>query len=89
MVEIEDFLFDTVGWAVRYLVVGMQNCLPGKHVVIPSQWITSVNWQERIVNVDVTRRILAAAPEYEPSIEFSHAHETNLHRHYHRHGYWQ
>jgi uncharacterized protein YrrD len=89
MVHVEDFLFDTVTWAIRYLVVDTRNWLPGKHVVIPPQWITSVDWNKRVVNVDVTRRTLEAAPEYQSSIEFSSAHETNLHRHYHRDGYWQ
>lgn len=89
MVHVEDFLFDTVTWAIRYLVVDIRNWLPGKHVVIPQQWITSVAWDDRVVNVDVTRRILQAAPDYESSIEFSSTHETDLYRHYHREGYTQ
>jgi uncharacterized protein YrrD len=89
MVDVEDFLFDTVTWAIRYLVVDIRNWLPGKHVVIPQQWITSVAWNDRVVNVDVTRRILQAAPDYESSIEFSSTHETDLYRHYHREGYSQ
>jgi uncharacterized protein YrrD len=89
MVHVEDFLFDTVTWAIRYLVVDIRNWLPGKHVVIPQQWITSVAWDDRVVNVDVTRRILQAAPDYESSIEFSSTHETDLYRHYHREGYSQ
>ena len=89
MVHVEDFLFDTVTWAIRYLVVDIGNWLPGKHVVIPQQWITSVVWNDRVVNVDVTRRILQAAPDYESSIEFSSTHETDLYRHYHREGYSQ
>lgn len=89
MVHVEDFLFDTVTWAIRYLVVDIRNWLPDKHVVIPQQWITSVAWNDRVVNVDVTRRILQAAPDYESSIEFSSTHETDLFRHYHREGYSQ
>jgi hypothetical protein len=89
LVHVEDFLFDTLTWAIRYLVVDTRNGLPGKHVVIPPQWITSVDWNERVANVDVKRRTLEAAPEYQSSIEFSTAHEVNLQRHYHREGYWQ
>ena len=89
MGHVEDFLLDTVSWAIRYLVADTRNWLPGKHVVIPPQWITNVDWSERVVNVDVTRETVEAAPEYQSSIEFSRAHETNLYRHYHRDGYWQ
>jgi hypothetical protein len=88
-VHVEDFLFDTLSWAIRYLVVDTRNWLPARHLVIPVQWITNVNWQERVVIVDVTRRTLEAAPEYQSSLEFSSVHETNLHRHYHREGYLQ
>jgi sporulation protein YlmC with PRC-barrel domain len=87
--HVEDFLLDSVSWAIRYLVVDTRNWLPGKHLVIPPQWIRDVDWSERVVNVDVTRDTVQAAPEYNSSIEFSRAHETNLFRHYHREGYWQ
>jgi hypothetical protein len=89
MVRVEDFLFDTVSWAIRYLVVDTRNGLPGKHVVIPPQWITTVDWNARVVNVGVTRKIVESAPEYRASIDFSTAHETQLYEHYHREGYPQ
>lgn len=88
-VHVEDFLFDTASWAIRYLVVDTRDQLPGKHVVIPPQWITNVDWNERLVKVDVTRRTLAAAPEYQSSNEYSTAHEICLQRHYEREGYPQ
>jgi len=87
--HVEDFLLDSVSWAIRYLVVDTRNWLPGKHVVIPPQWIKDVNWSERVVNVDVTRDTMQGAPEYHSSTEFSRAHETNLYRYYHREGYRQ
>jgi hypothetical protein len=87
--HVEDFLLDSVSWAIRYLVVDTRNWLPGKHVVISPQWVKGVDWSERVVNVDVTRDTLQGAPEYHSSTEFSRAQETNLHRHYHREVYWQ
>lgn len=89
MGHVEDFLLDDVSWAIRYLVVDTRNWLPGKHVVIPPQWIKQVEWTERVVNVDVTRDTVLAAPEYHATMDFSRAHETTLYRHYQRPGYWQ
>jgi len=86
---LEDFLLDNTSWAIRYLVVDARNWLPGRHVVIPPQWITGVDWVDKVVNVDVTRNNVQAAPEYHSAQDFSRAHETNLYRHYQRHGYWQ
>jgi hypothetical protein len=89
MGHIEGFLLDNVSWAIRYLVVDTRNWLPGKHVVIPPQWIKEVNWEERVVKTDVNRDVVQAAPEYDSTINLSRAHETHLYRHYQRPGYWQ
>jgi hypothetical protein len=89
MGQVEDFLLDNTSWAIRYLVVDTRNWLPGRRVVIPPQWIKSVDWVERVVNVDVTRDNVQAAPEYHSGQDFSRTHETNLYRHYQRPGYWQ
>jgi uncharacterized protein YrrD len=82
--HIEDFLLDAASWAIRYLVVDTRNWLPGRHVVIPPQWIKSVDWTERVVNVAVTRDSVEAAPEYHPALDFSPAYAAELYRHYHR-----
>ena len=82
--HIEDFLFDPVTWAIRYLVVETRNWRPGKHVVIPPQWIKDVDWTQRIVIADVSPDTVRAAPQFDSNIEFSREHETNLYRHYRR-----
>jgi sporulation protein YlmC with PRC-barrel domain len=87
--HVEDFLLDEVSWAIRYLVVDTRNLLPGKHVVIPPEWITEVDWSENVVNVDVTRDTVQAAPEYHAGMDFSRTQEAHLYRHYQRPSYWQ
>jgi sporulation protein YlmC with PRC-barrel domain len=82
--HIEDFLLDTANWAIRYLVVDTCNWLPGRHVVIPPQWIKGVDWTERVVNVGVTRDVVETAPEYHSDLDFSRAYAANLYRHYQR-----
>ena len=89
MGDVEDFLLDSNNWAIRYLVVDTRNWQPDRHVVIPPQWIKGVDWVDGVVNVDVTRDTVRAAPEYYSAQEFSRAHEQNLYRHYQRPGYWQ
>ena len=87
--HVEDFLLDEISWAIRYLVVDTRNWLPGKHVVIPPEWITGMDWSENVVNVDVTRDTVQAAPEYHTGMDFSRVQETHLYRHYQRPSYWQ
>ena len=87
--HVKDFLLDSVSWAIRYLVIDTRNWLPGRHVVILPQWIKNVDWSERVVNVEVQRDTIRAAPEFVSSVEFSRAHEANPYQHHHRESYWQ
>ena len=89
MGHLEDLLVDSESWAIRYIVVDTRNWWPGKHVLISPQWITRVDWAERLVTLDVARDTVQSAPEYDPGSEYSRAHEASLHRHYQRPGYWQ
>lgn len=88
MGHVEGLLVDNESWAIRYIVVDTRNWWPGKHVVISPEWITRVDWAERLVPVDVARDAVQGAPEYHPGMDFSRAHETNLYRHYQRPSYW-
>jgi len=87
--HLQDFLVDEKNWAIRYVVVDTHNWWPGKHVVIPAQWIKQLDWSENVVKVDVSRDVVQSAPEFDPHLEFSRVYETDLHRHYRRPGYWQ
>ncbi len=87
--HVQDFMIDSENWAIRYMVVDTRNWWPGKHVVIPPQWIKRLDWEQMRVHVDVTRNTVQHAPEYDPSLEFSRAGETSLYRHYARPSYWQ
>jgi len=87
--HVDDFLIDDESWAMRYIVVDTREWCPDKHVVISPQWITLVDWAERLVTVDVTRDTVQRAPEYDSAIDYSRLHEASLHRHYQRPAYWQ
>jgi len=86
--HVEDFLFDDDSWAIRYLAADTRNWLPGKHVLISPQWILEVSWPERLVVVELKREEIEASPQYDPKHLPSRGDEANLHRHYHRPGYW-
>jgi hypothetical protein len=84
----EDFLFEDGTWAIRYLAADTRNWLPGKHVLVSTQWIQEVSWAERLVVVNLTRSTIEASPEYDPKHLPSRAYESELHRHYQRPRYW-
>lgn len=62
--HVEDFLFDEETWLVESLLVDTRNWLPGRHVMVPSDWIERVDWLERIAGVSVDRATIQEQPEY-------------------------
>jgi uncharacterized protein YrrD len=87
--HVEDFLLDSVTWAIRYLIVDTRNWLPGKHVVIPPGWIKEIDCEKHTVQVAVSSVSVKDAPEFDSNTEFSRAYEASLYKHYQRDPYWQ
>jgi len=84
--HVEDYLIDEREWAIRYVIVDPRSWWPGEHVVISPEWITTVDWNESKVHVDVTKETVRNAPSYRP--ELDHEYESALYAHYRRPGYW-
>jgi len=86
--HVEDFVIDDETWMIRYLIVNTQNWLPGKKVLIPTQWIERISWEESKVFVHKTGETIRHSPEYTDQTLITRDHEIKLHRHYGREGYW-
>jgi hypothetical protein len=63
--HIADYLFDDDTWTLRYLVIDTGNWLPGKRVVISSEWVERVSWNERKAYVSMSKQSIRDAPEYD------------------------
>ena len=86
--HVEDFLVDESTWAIRYLVVDTSNWWLGKKVLVSSEWVTSVDWNESLLHVALTRELIKTSPECDPSGPVPRDYEVRLHDHYGRRGYW-
>lgn len=87
--HVETFLFEESNWAIRYLVCDSRNWWPGKHFLLAPQWIAWVSWSEARVYVDLDRKAIQRAPEYNPSVEVTRDYEERLFAHYNREAYWR
>lgn len=85
--HVDDFIIDDETWAIRYLVVDTKNWWPGKHVLVSTQWIERVSWEESKVFVGLTQEAIKRSPEYVAE-SLNRGYETALHQHYDRRGYW-
>lgn len=86
--SLEDLLVDNGSWALRYVMVDTREWWIGKHVVVPTQWITALDWEKQLVHVDVLRNAVQQAPEFDPALALSRDYESALFGHYQRPGYW-
>jgi uncharacterized protein YrrD len=87
--HVEDFLLDDESWAIRYIVVDTRNWLPGRKVLVSPEWIRNVSWEESKVHVDLSKRHIEAAPEFDPSVPLAREHEERLYTHHGRAKYWE
>ena len=87
--HVEDFLVDDETWAIRYIIVDTRNWLPGRRVLVSPEWIKEVSWQDSKVYVDLSKRHIEAAPEFDPSMPLDREHEERLHDYLGRSKYWE
>jgi len=86
--HVEDFIVADEDWAIRYFVVDTRNWLPGKKVLIGTQWIKNVSWETSRVTVDLSQEQIKSAPEYTDDLDLTRDFERRLHDHYEQHPYW-
>jgi uncharacterized protein YrrD len=86
--HVEDFVIDDETWTIRYLIVDTRNWWPGKKVLISTQWIERISWEEFKVFINLTREAIKQGPEYTDQTLITRDHEMKLHRHHNREGYW-
>jgi hypothetical protein len=86
--HVEDFLIDEQDWAIRYLIADPRSWWPGPHVLVGTDWIRGVSWDDSVVEVDVTRDAIRNAPRWDPAAPFGRDEETRLYTHHGRPAYW-
>lgn len=87
--HVKDFIFDEETWKLRYFIIDTRNLLPGKEVLLSTEWITDIHWHDRTVQVDVKKEDIRNAPEYRLNEPISRRFEEDLHTHYGKTGYWK
>lgn len=76
--HIADYLFDDDTWTLRYLVIDTRNWLPGKRVVISSEWVERVSWNERKAYIGMSKQSIRDAPEYDRDLTIREPSELHV-----------
>ncbi len=86
--HVEDFVIDEQAWVIRYIIVDTRNFLPGKKVVLAPIWIKKIDWSESKVSVNIERKVIKEAPEYDLSKPIDRGYEHKLFDYYGTVKYW-
>lgn len=87
--HVENFIVSEPLWNIRYLVVDTRNWLPGKKVLISPKWVSSIDWSQQTVEVEMTRETIEGSPEYEPNKPISKEYEARLFKYYGKPQDWE
>jgi hypothetical protein len=87
--KVSDFIIDDETWAIRYLVVKTGTGFNGQKVLVSPKWIESINWDESMVFIALSREEIREAPPYSEEALLDRDYESNLHAHYGLEGYWE
>ena len=80
--HVEDFLIEDADWSIHYLVVDTKNWWPGKKVLTPPRSAQTIDWTDRLVNLDIDRQKVKDSPAYDPSAAVDGAYEDRLRDYY-------
>lgn len=80
--HVEDFLLEDSDWSIHFLVIDTTNWWPGKQVLISPRSSQSINWGDRLVNLNVDRQRVKNSPTYDASTTIDGVYEKRFHDHY-------
>lgn len=85
--KIQSFLFDDLGWLVRYLLV-KTGAWFGREVLISPGVVTGTDWQRRTIHFELTKQLIKDSPPVDVEMPVSRQQEVELARHYSWPVYW-
>jgi hypothetical protein len=85
---VEDFLIDDDTWQVRYLAIDTSSWWFGRKVLIAPHWATRIDWAERKVYLDISRKAIKDSPEWNGTAAINRKYESSLYAHYGHPAFW-
>ena len=82
--KVIDYIIDDTNWKINYLVVECGSWLSSKKVLLSTQKITEVNWENKAVMVNISTEQVKNSPEYDDSNPLDDQYEKNLSDYYSR-----
>ena len=85
--HIENLLLDDANWHINYLIIDTKNWWFGKHVLVSPFAVRAIIWDEKEIQLDITRDRVKNSPPWDPLAAIDRAYERELHGYYGWPGY--
>lgn len=86
---VSDFLFEDVGWVVRWLVVDTGNGLSGREALLPLSALGRPDWALRHFSVRLTMRHVKDSPDVDTDQPVSRQIEAHIYDYFGWNPYWR
>lgn len=87
--EVKDVYFDDERWAIRYMVVEAGGWLRGRKVLISPIAVRDVNWDDEVMNVNLSQQQVRDCPGIDTDKSVSRQHEIDYDDYYGYPSYWE
>ena len=82
--KVKDFIIDDTSWKIQFLVVDTGDWLNSREVLLSTNWITKVNWENSTVIVDITTSAVKESPEFDATQPVNEVYANKLYDYYGR-----
>jgi uncharacterized protein YrrD len=80
--SVKEFYFDDRFWTIRYLVANTGTWLTGRQVVISPYFMHSVNYESKLINIDLSKQQMEDSPSLDLDKGMSRQYEEDYNTHY-------
>lgn len=80
--KVVDYIVDDTSWKIKFLVVETGSWLDSRKILLSTQWIKEVNWDNSVVVVNIKTSEVKSSPEFDSSEAVNEAYERNLYDYY-------
>jgi sporulation protein YlmC with PRC-barrel domain len=82
--KVVDYIIDDTTWKIKFLIVDTGSWLDSRKVLLATQWIKEVNWENSVVVVDITTDAVKESPEFDASQPVNETYQHKLYDYYGR-----
>ena len=80
--HVDDFLIDDATWTIAYIKIDTRNWWLGNEVLITPSLAHEINWEDKLVYLNIDREKVKNSPPYDPTITVDGAYAQKLQAYY-------